>query len=87
LHLSMLFLCSHFPCFHFHVTAFKNSVSSLLTFPLYNKWKLLESFKVVSLFSYQGCHVCCLKRQLLYIIIIAFLCQQLFLLFLSNLVI
>jgi len=42
-----------------------------------------ESFKVISLFSYQG-RFCCLTRQLLYLITVICVCQQLFLFFCKS---
>lgn len=71
---------SGFYCFKVASTdAVLQKILSVLTdFPAFKRRKLLESFKVVSLFSYQGFCFCCLKRQLLYLITVIRSCQQLF---------
>ena len=43
-----------------------------------------ESFKVISLFSYQGCFCCCLVQQLLYFTTTVLICQQLFYFFVAS---
>ncbi len=53
--------------------------SSILFFSLVSK-----SFKVISLFSYQGSFVLCLTRQLLYITKSVSICQELFYLFFAD---
>ena len=46
---------------------------------LYNTLKFIESFKVISLFSYQGSLFCCRSRQqLVYYILSSLFCQELF---------
>ena len=46
---------------------------------IYNTLKFIESFKVISLFSYQGSLFCCRsRRQLIYYILSSLFCQELF---------
>ena len=46
---------------------------------IHNTLKFIESFKVISLFSYQGSLFCChSRRQLVYYILSRLVCQELF---------
>ena len=46
---------------------------------IHNTLKFIESFKVISLFSYQGSLFCCRsRRQLVYYILSSLFCQELF---------
>ena len=46
---------------------------------IHNTLKFIESFKVISLFSYQGSLFCCRsRRQLVYYILSRLVCQELF---------
>ena len=47
---------------------------------IHNTLKFIESFKVISLFSYQ-CSLCRSRRQLVYYILSSLFCQELFLFF------
>ena len=49
---------------------------------IHNTLKFIESFKVISLFSYQGSLFCCRsRRQLVYYILSRLVCQELFFIF------
>ena len=49
---------------------------------IHNTLKFIESFKVISLFSYQGSLFCCRsQRQLVYYILSSLFCQELFFIF------
>ena len=49
---------------------------------IHNTLKFIESFKVISLFSYQGSLFCCRsRRQLVYYILSSLFCQELFFIF------
>ena len=49
---------------------------------IHNTLKFIESFKVISLFSYQ-CSLCRSRRQLVYYILSSLFCQELFFIFLK----
>ena len=52
---------------------------------IHNTLKFIESFKVISLFSYQGSLFCCRsRRQLVYYILSSLFCQELFFIFLKS---
>ena len=52
---------------------------------IHNTLKFIESFKVISLFSYQGSLFCCRsRRQLVYYILSRLVCQELFFIFLKE---
>ena len=52
---------------------------------IYNTLKFIESFKVISLFSYQGSLFCCRsRRQLVHFILSSLFCQELFYFILSK---
>ena len=52
---------------------------------IHNTLKFIESFKVISLFSYQGSLFCCRsRRQLVHFILSSLFCQELFYFILSK---